>query len=348
MHPVTQLVLDRKKSNSKPNDRKDGFKLGLAIEGGGMRGVVSAGMVAALEQLGLRDVFDCVYGSSAGSINGAYFISRQAVYGTTIYYENINNNHFADLRYLPLNLLQAYYPKLCKPFNIRPVVSLDYLLFDVSIRQKILDTEAVMNSDIPLHVYTYDVDNEKPVCFNSARSSEELLTQFKAGALMPFVGGTPVEIDGTRYIDASVATSIPYREALADGCTHVLALCTRPKGILRGVITKFEKMMLCKYLSELSPNLCEQYFEERPARYKSIVENLERMTNEPSESDNGYAYRVAPAGANGLKIGNVSKTRQKLVSGAREGYQAILDLFSETPGVAFEGLVTLNGNGNLA
>lgn len=52
-------------------------KVGLAIEGGGMRGCVSAGMVAAVSTLGLMDSFDAVYGSSAGSLVGAYAIAGQ-------------------------------------------------------------------------------------------------------------------------------------------------------------------------------------------------------------------------------------------------------------------------------
>jgi predicted acylesterase/phospholipase RssA len=62
----------------------DGARIALAIEGGAMRGVVSAGMVAALEQLGLTHAFDAVYGSSAGAINGAYFLTGQANLGATI------------------------------------------------------------------------------------------------------------------------------------------------------------------------------------------------------------------------------------------------------------------------
>jgi hypothetical protein len=44
----------------------DGLRIVLAIEGGGMRGTVSAGMAFALYELGLVDAFDAVYGSSAG------------------------------------------------------------------------------------------------------------------------------------------------------------------------------------------------------------------------------------------------------------------------------------------
>ena len=39
-----------------PYDRKDKFKLGLVVEGGGMRGAVSAGGLLELGNLGFRQV----------------------------------------------------------------------------------------------------------------------------------------------------------------------------------------------------------------------------------------------------------------------------------------------------
>lgn len=44
-----------------------------------MRGCVSAGMIAAVSTLGLMDTFDAVYGSSAGSLIGAYAIAGQVL-----------------------------------------------------------------------------------------------------------------------------------------------------------------------------------------------------------------------------------------------------------------------------
>src|SRR6476620_3724661 len=107
----------------------DGAVIALAIEGGAMRGVVSAGMVAALETLGLTNAFDAVYGSSAGAINGAYFLAGQARLGTRIYFEDINNARFIDLR---------------RALAGRPIVDLGYLLDEVAVRRKPLDTAAVL------------------------------------------------------------------------------------------------------------------------------------------------------------------------------------------------------------
>jgi len=76
-HAVRNLIKERYLSRSSPGSRVDNSTLAIAIEGGGMRGCVSAGMVAAITALGLSDSIDTIYGSSAGSVVGAYMVSRQ-------------------------------------------------------------------------------------------------------------------------------------------------------------------------------------------------------------------------------------------------------------------------------
>jgi predicted patatin/cPLA2 family phospholipase len=133
LHPTACALLDRQVSASQPGLREDDRIIALAIEGGGMRGVVAAGMVTALERLGLRDCFDSVYGSSAGSISGAYFIAAQAGYGASIFYNHINNRKFIDLK----RILRG-----------RPIISLEFLLDEVCIRDRRLDYDRVLKSAI--------------------------------------------------------------------------------------------------------------------------------------------------------------------------------------------------------
>jgi len=78
-HDVLNLLHQRYNSKSTPMSREPGDDsiLALSIEGGGMRGAVSGGMAAAIACLGLSNAFDSIYGSSAGSIIGSYFVSRQ-------------------------------------------------------------------------------------------------------------------------------------------------------------------------------------------------------------------------------------------------------------------------------
>ena len=51
---AVQLLRRRARAGSLPGERRDGFKLGLVVEGGGMRGAVSGGGLQALHDLGLR------------------------------------------------------------------------------------------------------------------------------------------------------------------------------------------------------------------------------------------------------------------------------------------------------
>ena len=86
-HPVISAVIERWATGSKPGNRLEGDyrKIALSIEGGGMRGCVSAGASAAINFLGLNDAVDVVYGSSAGSMIGAFFVSRQ-LSGVRVYH----------------------------------------------------------------------------------------------------------------------------------------------------------------------------------------------------------------------------------------------------------------------
>src|SRR5215471_14383302 len=127
MSSVIEILHARKARGSRA-PHGDGARVALCVEGGAMRGVISAGMVSALEALGLTHAFDAVYGSSAGAINAAYFVAGQARLGTTIYFEDINNRHFIDLRRTLLG---------------RPIVDLGFLLDDVVERRKRLDCDAL-------------------------------------------------------------------------------------------------------------------------------------------------------------------------------------------------------------
>ena len=51
---AVQLLQSRARQGSKPGSRTDNFKLGLVVEGGGMRGAVSGGALQALHDLGMR------------------------------------------------------------------------------------------------------------------------------------------------------------------------------------------------------------------------------------------------------------------------------------------------------
>ena len=65
LHPVLSAL----------EERPPGARLALVVEGGGMRGAVTGGMVLGLDELGLAGAFDAAYGSSAGTLNAMWLVS---------------------------------------------------------------------------------------------------------------------------------------------------------------------------------------------------------------------------------------------------------------------------------
>lgn len=276
-----------------------------------MRGVVSAGMVAALENLGLRDSFDAVYGSSAGAICGAYFVASQARYGTTIFYENINNRKFVDLWRL---------------IGKKPVVSLEYLLYDVCIRQKPIKFDQVLESNVPLHVVASSLKTKCAVSFTDFSSNEELLEALKGSARIPYFAGPPVPFRGDLLLDASVYESIPFRTALlSKDVTDVVVLLTRPIGDLRSQPNWIDRNVVVPHLRKIDNDIADHYL-DRALAYKSELGFINERT---ASSVAPYFVSIQPP-ATASKVSPLETDRSALVQGAVDGYRAVYSTFGES------------------
>src|SRR5918999_3439998 len=135
-HPVLGVLRDRAQGGSRPGRRHDPHRVALVVEGGGMRGVVSAGMTAALERLGLTGCFDLVVGASAGAINGAALIAGVAGEGAAAYHGPLASRTFVN----PARALRG-----------RPVIDVDYVLEYASAGVDAEGPERVLRSPIDLH-----------------------------------------------------------------------------------------------------------------------------------------------------------------------------------------------------
>jgi predicted patatin/cPLA2 family phospholipase len=213
-HPVLEILRARRDSGSLPGRRTDGAKVALAIEGGGMRGVISAAMLCELEDYGYKNAFDVVYGCSSGGINGAYFLAGETWYPLSIYYDDLTTKQFVDFS---------------RALRRLPILGLDYAFDHVMEKVKPLDYEAVLRSEIPLAVPITDVDALETVVLREFASRDELKAALRASAWLPIaVPGTVRMSDGRRAVDGGVLTALPFRLAVRDDCTHVLSLSTRP------------------------------------------------------------------------------------------------------------------------
>ena len=216
MHEVLRVIEERARSGSRPGHRDDGLRIALSIEGGGMRGTVSAGMALALYERGLLPAFDAVYGSSAGAISGAWLVSSDP--------EGLRG--WADPDYAR-SLIRWSAPLHRRPRR-RPVVDVETLIEVLYQTEFPMDFASILASPIEYHPLATDAatgesTDLRPLITDAA----ELRLALRASASLPFLAGPPIELRDRRFYDAGVAESIPFRTPLAQGATHILVLRSR-------------------------------------------------------------------------------------------------------------------------
>jgi len=269
-----------------------------------MRGVISAGMVAALEVLGLTHAFDAVYGSSAGAINAAYFLAGQAGLGSTIYYEDINNRRFINFG---------------RAVRGRAILDLSFLLDDVAVRRKRLQVARVVAAPSPLVILATDVDEETPIALRGFSDGDALFGALRASATMPIVAGGPWAYGGRRLLDASLSEPIPVGQAEADGHTHVLALLTRP-GTMPQQPSAFDRYFVAPRLRRLSPVLADRYL-ERSVPYSRVTQAIDAGTGPEGRA------RVLGLRVESMAISRLERRADVLRAGAASGYEAVMRVF---------------------
>ena len=211
VHEVVRVLESRARAGSLPGERDDGFRVALAIEGGGMRGTISAGMALALDELGLVSAFDAVYGASAGAITGAWLLSRpQGLRGWT------------EPAYARAFIRRS------GPLRGRPVADVRALVEELYQTTFPMDFAAVLASPIEFHPLATDAATGQSTDLRPfVATPADLRLALRASAALPLLAGPAVALDGRRFYDAGLSESVPYRTALAQGATHVLVLRSR-------------------------------------------------------------------------------------------------------------------------
>ncbi len=211
-HELLRIIDERVRSGSTPGHRADPYRIALSIEGGGMRGTVSAGMALALHELGMVPALDAVYGASAGAITGAWLLSSTP--------EGLRG--WADPDYARTLI------RWSALLRGRPVVDVRTLVEVVYQTEFPMDFDSVLASPVEYHPLGTDAETGESTDLRPLIAGPvELRLALRASASLPFLAGPPVELRGRRFYDAGVAESIPFRTPLAQGATHVLVLRSR-------------------------------------------------------------------------------------------------------------------------
>jgi predicted patatin/cPLA2 family phospholipase len=276
-HPVLDVLRARLREDSTPGRRTDPYRVAVVMEGGGMRGVVSAGMTAALEGLGLTRCFDLVVGSSAGALNAAALLGGVARPAAAMYHTVLASKQFVN----PVLLLFG-----------KPALDVRFVLAHAEGDLDADRHQRTISSPIGFHCVALDVDSTESVEFSGMRTKDELWNVLLATTRMPWIGGPPVPIDGRRYIDGALTTPIPVVNAIEAGATHVLVLQTRPYGVPRSAGGRVGERLIARHLSRLNPALVPLWH-GRIQAYEDLVEDIARRSSSPN-GDGPYVLGLRP------------------------------------------------------
>lgn len=301
-HPVVALIRQRRERGSMPGQREDGRRVALVIEGGGMRGVVSAGMTAALEQLGFTNAFDEVHGASAGAFNAAFLIAGQASYLTGLYQHGFGNPTFVSVR---------------RVLRGQSLFNMDYVVNEVWRMQRPLRTERILESGIALHCTATDVETAQIVDLTDLRDDTEIRTAMLASARLPWLSGAPVPFRGRLLFDATLAESVPV-SVPRQTATDMLVLQTRPHGMAHTPLSSSVANLTDRYLVKFNPALVELR-RTRSARYDALIGELSRQARDPDARPRVGVIRP-PAGS--PMIGQMENRASAMAAAAGHGFRA--------------------------
>jgi predicted patatin/cPLA2 family phospholipase len=316
---VAALLKRRREEGSQPCARADDARVALVIEGGGMRGIVSAGMVTALEQLGLTTAVDFVIGTSAGALAGAFLMARQPGMGTSLYYEELIGRDWLD------------YTRVLRR---EPPIGLDWLIDDVMSGEKALDWQQVIDSPIPLYAVASKLPEYEPAILGPFASVDRLRDGLRASARIPVISGKPVDVDGSQYVDGSLSQGIPLTCAEQIGFTHVLVMLTRPAGETRGRPKLLHKLIAFPAMNHLLPGLGDA-FSHRAARYLAELDHIEVLRRSPDAAQ--ILVAQLPSGAASIK--QLAQDPNSLFSGAAAGAAAVYAALDEQVPTFYRGLI---------
>ena len=284
------------------------YNAGLVLEGGGFKGIFTAGVLDFLIDKDIK--FTSIYGVSAGACALCSYVSgqRHRVYDTFVDY--------ADMK------------KFCSPQSL--LLTGDLINADMSyhlIPDYLNPYDYVTAAKYPGKAYAVctDIETGMPAYFQLDNIHENM-PMIQASASMPLVSRN-VRIGKHLYLDGGMSDAIPFLKSFQDGNVKSLVITTKKKDFRRkkagmAMRTLF-KMKYAGY-----PKLVER-FENWDLEYNRSLDQMQEMEKK------GQLMVIHPTNLYG--VGRVEKDRERLDALYEEGYHTAEKMYCEMEGF-FESL----------
>ena len=257
------------------------MKVGLVLEGGGMRALFTAGVLDALLDIKELDI-DGIVGVSAGALFGVNYVSGQKE--RAIRY---NKKYARDKRYM------GFYSWI----TTGNAVNEEFAFYEIPFKLDVFDQEKFKQSKIDFYVVMTNVESGKPeyVLIKDVFKQMEYL---RATSALPFASKI-IEINGKKYLDGGISDSIPIDYCEGLGYDKIILLLTRPKNTHKEDKLNFlYKLVYRKY-----PNLVERLI-NMGKDYEVVLKKIEDLENKKK------IFVIRPPKV--LKIGRLEKNEDKI------------------------------------
>lgn len=191
---------------------KLGKNVGLVLEGGGMRGVFTSGVLDAFMKYDLY--FPYVVAVSAGACNGMSYMSRQPRRARISNIDYLSRYQYIGIRHLVTQgcifdrkLLYDKFPNQLLPFDFDTY-------FKYADRFEMVTTNCLTGQAMYL---------------KEAHDRQRALDIVRASSSLPYVSKI-VNVDDIPMLDGGIADSIPVQRAIDLGHEHNVVILTRNKG----------------------------------------------------------------------------------------------------------------------
>lgn len=185
------------------------MSVGMVLEGGGMRGLYTAGVLDQLLEEQIK--VDGMVTVSAGALFGINYASKQK--GRALRY---NKKYINDKRYISIR-------SLLRTGNI---INEKFAYHSLPFELDIFDEDTFNHSGIDFYATATNVETGRPEYFKITNGFNQIEI-LRASGSIPFVSRI-VPYNGEKYLDGGVSDSIPIYKAKDLGYKKLIVILTRP------------------------------------------------------------------------------------------------------------------------
>jgi len=232
-------------------------KIALVCEGGGQRGIFTAGVLDEFQRAGFNP-FQLLLGTSAGAQNLSAFVCGQPGYARRVISRYTTSKLFFD----PLRFVRGGH-----------LIDLDWLI-DITKQEFPLalnTAEGLFAKGSEFYMCACRSDDYRAEYFNPISSNwHDIL---KASSAIPGFYRSGVQMDGVSYLDGGISDAIPVREAARRGADTIVVIRTVPSQV--SYTPKWFKRME-RFLSDSALQPMINILHQHEESYREIQQFIEQ------------------------------------------------------------------------